>query len=339
MTTATTGAVRIAHPAAPWIAFSADQLRHRDSIQAALNDGTLAMVRSSCFCGETGGLTVARYDCWGFAIPTIMCRRCYTLRSKFFFDEASMARFYGGYYRAHMFTSASAGVGMSETEYRQEEEGKGRALYDWIGGKADLSKIKSVLDIGCGVGGVLGYFSARGHRVHGCDFVPDYIEHARERVAGGDFRVGGLEQFRDTEKFDLVILSDVVEHLRSPLQMLRDLRRFLHPDSLVFINVPGVFGISNFRFRCSFRYFTKIEHTWCHTSRSLLLLMGMAGYERKAGNEAVFALFKPSAGAKSDYPGLGHALFLLAFLSSLPIRRVLKADGALRAARGWLRGR
>jgi len=331
--------VRIALPIKPWIAFSASQMKHRDAIQAALNDGTLTMEHSICFCGETKGLAVARYDCWGFAIPTVMCRHCYALRSAFFFDEASMAKFYGGgFYHAHMFTSASAGVGMSEVEYQQEEETKGRTIYDWIADKTDLAKVKSVLDVGCGVGGVLGYFSARGYRVHGCDFVGEYIEHARRRVVGGDFRVGGLEQFRDAEVFDLVILSDVVEHLRNPLQLLRELRHFLHPGSLVFINVPGVFGISNFRFRCSFRYFTKIEHTWCHTRRSLTLLMQMAGYELASGSEAVFALFRPAPHAKPDFPGIGYAFSLLTFLASLPIRRILKLDSVLRAVRRRLRG-
>ena len=334
-----TDTVRIASPAAPLIPFNAEQLAHRDAIQMALEDGALVMKRSTCFCGETDGLAVARYDCWGFAIPTLMCLRCYTLRSAYFFNDDSMAAFYRRYYRAHMFTSGSAGVGMSEAEYRQEEESKGQIIYDWLGRNTDLTAVKSVLDIGCGVGGVLAYFHRRGHAVHGCDFVPDYIANAHRKVPEGDFRVGGLEQFRDGEKFDLVILSDVIEHLGRPLQVLRDLQPFLHSRSQIFIIVPGVFGISNFRFRCSFRYFTKIEHTWCHTLQSLTLLMQMAGYERLVGSEAVYALYKPHPGIKAAFPGKGYALFLLTFLASLPLRRILKLDGALRSLWRLLRGR
>lgn len=333
-------ATQIKRPIAPYIAFNDAQKQHRDAIQRALEDGTLKMEASVCFCGSRDGLTIAHYDCWGFAIPTVMCGKCYSLRSQYFFDEKSMATFYnGGFYKAHMFTSESAGVGMSETEYRREEEEKGRTIYDWIGRNTDLEKVNRVLDIGCGVGGVLGYFRTNGHAVYGCDFVPDYIEHARRKVPQGDFRVGGLEQFRDDETFDLVILSDVVEHLRDPLALLRDMRRVLHPGSLVFVNVPGVFGISNFRFRCSFRYFTKIEHTWCHTRQSLVLLMQMAGYELRSGSQTVFAMFHPSPTAKPILPGIGYAAALLAFLASLPARRILKLDGVLKSALRLARGR
>jgi SAM-dependent methyltransferase len=333
-------AITLAPPIPPWVPFNAAQLEHRNAIQAALDGGQLVMERSVCFCGQSKGLVLSRHDCWGFAIPTIMCLSCLSLRSKYFFDDASMVKFYrDGFYRAHMFTSQSAGVGMNEAEYGREEENKGKTIYDWIERNADLHRVRTVLDVGCGVGGVLASFHARGHLVHGCDFVGEYIDHARRKVPAGDFRVGGLEQFRDGEKFDLVILSDVVEHLRAPLQMLQALQSFLHPRSQVFIIVPGVFGISNFRFHCSFRNFTKIEHTWCHTRRSLTLLMQMAGYELVTGSEAVFALYRPFSGGKPDFPGASHAILLLAFLASLPIRRALKLDRGLRAAKRLLRNR
>jgi SAM-dependent methyltransferase len=333
--------VRIGPAIQPVLPFSPAQLAHRDYIQRALVDRSLTLTRSQCFCGEVAGVTVSTHDAWGLNIPTIMCRRCFTLRSRYFLDDASMTRFYaGGYYFAHMFTARSApgGVGMSIAEYRREEAEKGAFIYGWLEAVIDFASVKTVLDIGCGAGGVLEEFRRRGHQVSGCDFVESYINDARLRMPDAKLHVGGLEQL-EGGTFDLVLLSDVVEHLSDPLALFRELHPFLHDRSLVYINVPGVFGISSTRFSGSFRAFTKIEHTWCHTLQSLDALMSAAGFERVAGNQGVLAIYRPTEtrAAKERLPGPGYGAFLLTFLASLPVRQVLKLDRWLYGARRLFR--
>jgi SAM-dependent methyltransferase len=329
--------VRLDAPVAAIVELNEAQLRHRDGIQSALDNGVLRMEKSVCFCGEERGLTLLGRDAWGFQIPTVMCRRCYTLRSAYSLDDDSMTRFYAeGYYRAHMFTSRTSdtGIGMSEADYRREEEQKGEDLHSWLAKNVDIHHMRSVLDVGCGVGGVLRAFQDRGLKIFGCDYVPHYIEAARREMPGGDFRIGSLEQFKAGENFDLVILADVVEHLREPLAFLRDLRRLLHENSLVLTVMPGLFGISNQRFGCSFRLFTKIEHTWCHTLQSLNNLMRSAGYQLRAGNQGIMAVYRAGEAGRLPalHPRIGYAAFTLLFLGSLPLRRALKLDRHLYAA-------
>jgi ubiquinone/menaquinone biosynthesis C-methylase UbiE len=51
----------------------------------------------------------------------------------------------------------------------------------------------AILDVGCGSGGFCALAAARGAAVHGLDANPVEVERARDRVHGGEFRVGFME--------------------------------------------------------------------------------------------------------------------------------------------------
>ncbi len=73
---------------------------------------------------------------------------------------------------------------------------------------------EDVVDVGCATGGLLAEFKLRGYqRIQGFDPSPVCAEAAR-RLYGIEVRpmaIGGLDQV--TERFDMVILTGVLEHL------------------------------------------------------------------------------------------------------------------------------
>src|SRR6267154_2356950 len=68
-----------------------------------------------------------------------------------------------------------------------------------------------VLEIGCGLGDLLA--ALKPSRGVGVDFSPEMIKLARERHPGLEFQVADAVEFSSNEKFDYIVLSDLVNDL------------------------------------------------------------------------------------------------------------------------------
>jgi 2-polyprenyl-3-methyl-5-hydroxy-6-metoxy-1,4-benzoquinol methylase len=101
-----------------------------------------------------------------------------------------------------------------------------------------------VLDVGCGTGFLLEQLAGRGFRGIGVDLSPESVEHANRRLAeiGAADRltaqVGSAYEPPDGP-FDLIALTDVLEHLEDPRRCLAALRAQLAPDGLLVISTPN----------------------------------------------------------------------------------------------------
>ncbi|MEE9612943.1 MAG: class I SAM-dependent methyltransferase [Desulfatiglandales bacterium] len=94
-----------------------------------------------------------------------------------------------------------------------------------------------VLDIGCGAGDHLLFFSKLGLDISGIDASPYMISKARERLGRRCFlKTGNAEDlpFEDNE-FDLAVLINTLEFLDDPLQALREAGRVA--NRMVFVGV------------------------------------------------------------------------------------------------------
>lgn len=101
-----------------------------------------------------------------------------------------------------------------------------------------------VLDVGCGTGFLLERLAERGYSGVGIDLSPESVEHATRRLAeiGADdrlsARVGSAYEPPDGP-FDLICLTDVLEHLEDPRACLRALRERLAPGGLLVVSTPN----------------------------------------------------------------------------------------------------
>jgi SAM-dependent methyltransferase len=91
----------------------------------------------------------------------------------------------------------------------------------------------SVLDVGCATGDLLA--ALRPRRGVGLDLSPRMIEIAKAKHPGLEFVVGDVEALDLDEKFDYVVLSDVLGMLDDVLGALRALHRACHPGTRVMI--------------------------------------------------------------------------------------------------------
>jgi SAM-dependent methyltransferase len=106
----------------------------------------------------------------------------------------------------------------------------------------------SVLDIGCGEGGVLRAFAEAGCRGLGVDLSASRAEEAerlvrssgvedRLRFVSGDIHDESVSADW-SQQFDLVVLKDVIEHVPEKERLMRRIATFLRPDGMVFLGFP-----------------------------------------------------------------------------------------------------
>jgi 2-polyprenyl-3-methyl-5-hydroxy-6-metoxy-1,4-benzoquinol methylase len=108
-------------------------------------------------------------------------------------------------------------------------------VHETLGGR-----VGSVCDIGCGNGDLLAVLAARGHRVVGVES----DEHARRRAAerGVEVHPGYAESLPGTlasEKYDAVILQQVLEHCLDSVAAFRNAAALLTVGGRLIIEVPN----------------------------------------------------------------------------------------------------
>ena len=101
---------------------------------------------------------------------------------------------------------------------------------------------KKVLDVGCGGGLLAEEFAKRAALVTGIDLSQPAIEVAREHAAGGgldiDYRVASVGELKEEfwEGFDLILCSEVIEHVGDPRSFLKDCSALLKDGGLFFFS-------------------------------------------------------------------------------------------------------
>lgn len=106
---------------------------------------------------------------------------------------------------------------------------------------------KSVLEIGYGNGGGLGYLSSRGYCVSGIEMQEELVMRAR---ANGYDVYHDVNEIDPERKFDLIVMIDVLEHI--PQEEIPDflsrLRTLLNSDGKILARFPNgdsPFGLKN----------------------------------------------------------------------------------------------
>ena len=91
-----------------------------------------------------------------------------------------------------------------------------------------------VLEIGCGLGDLL--VAVKPSRGVGVDFSSEMIKRAREANPTMEFHVADAVEFSSEEKFDYILISDVVNDLADVQKVLEQARRCSHANTRLVVN-------------------------------------------------------------------------------------------------------
>lgn len=112
---------------------------------------------------------------------------------------------------------------------------KRRAILDAISGKHP----ESVLEVGCGCGDLLAVLESRGHLVMGIDISQDALDVAAQHLANTTSRLVCCSVEQLSERFDLVIASEVLEHHQDDVGFLSSIGNLLNSGGLLVLTVPA----------------------------------------------------------------------------------------------------
>lgn len=156
-----------------------------------------------------------------------------------------------------------------------------------------------ILDLGCGVGGMLDELGGSG-RVVGLDSAQEALRICKERGRHMVIRGEGLAVPLADGSLDLVTLFDTLEHIPEEMRTLQEVHRVLRPGGHVFISVPA--------------------YQWLYTNQDRLVhhqRRYTAGGLKRRLNEAGFVMVRSS-----------YINFFL-FPAILPVLLVMKLKQAL----------
>lgn len=174
---------------------------------------------------------MAPIDAFDFSYAVVRCGSCPMIYADRALAPDAMARYYRDLSKYDGGAPASSG----DLHRARFAAGFVRRLVD-----ADAR----ILDVGCSTGAFLAELVGLGNRdVVGIEPSENAVATARSRY-GLEVSVGDAMTHDDFERFDVVTLLAVLEHLREPAGIVRRIAASMRPEALFVVEVPdaGAFG-------------------------------------------------------------------------------------------------
>ncbi|MBC8136190.1 MAG: class I SAM-dependent methyltransferase [Fibrella sp.] len=236
--------------------------------QTTLSDTTIACT----VCGETSATL------WRVGVDhllggthryrAVQCLRCKTRRLDPRPDAETMAQYY-----------------LPETYARAEEEGSevGKRLDAYAARLATEYPPAtsgggcSALDVGCGDGRFMAALQKRDWQVVGTETDPAAAELARKRTGAPVYETPLPPD--QQEKYDLVSLLHVLEHVSDPRDTLNGVRERLRPGGKLLLVLPNAESIEADLFGTSWYHLDLPRHFWAFSPGTLVRLVETCGFD------------------------------------------------------------
>lgn len=140
-----------------------------------------------------------------------------------------------------------------------------------------------ILDVGCGGGSYLYRLKEWGWDAYGVEPSETGVKQARSlglNVAHGMVEDGRFEN----NFFDVIHLSNVVEHLPKPKETFREIRRILKPEGIVYLTVPNTRSLVFWLFRENWYALDAPRHVISYSPKTLRRLAEATGFTVAAQN-------------------------------------------------------
>tara|TARA_B100001057_G_scaffold500981_1_gene619450 strand:+ start:18556 stop:19560 length:1005 start_codon:yes stop_codon:yes gene_type:complete len=164
-------------------------------------------------------------------LDIVECKSCKTVYVK----DILNSKFYTDLYKSENYQKIMKKLGNSSHVYRVNRFGKERVEIL----KKFLKKKKiNMLDVGCSTGYVLEYANKIGWKTTGLEINPETANYGK-LMRGLNIFQKTLEDFNSKEKFDVITMFDVLEHLEKPKETIKIAKKLLKKGGLIFVYVPN----------------------------------------------------------------------------------------------------
>jgi len=214
---------------------------------------------SCCLCGDSKH---DRVD--SFKLYAIMrCRSCELQVLYPFPEESQLVKIYSEYYNAWDLNNSGMDVSMMKRE----------TFRSYLKRVTPYISSGTYLDIGCATGESLAVAKENGFDVYGVEVSPYGIQQCRKKF--GEGRIIG-EALKSThfhaDFFDLITLSDVLEHITEPGVFIGTVYNILKPGGFLMIVTPDTSSwIKKLMGKHWLHY--KEEHIYYYNKQSIMKLL------------------------------------------------------------------
>ena len=139
--------------------------------------------------------------------------------------------------------------------------------------KEILNTSKTILEIGSGHGEAIFNFDKIGYIVSGIEPDKKNVVAINKKLKNSECIVEKAETFSFEKKFDIIWINHVFEHLSEPIIFLKKIKNFLNESGFIFIEVPSVEKINDWR------KFTSAPHAYNYSKQSLINISKKVDYK------------------------------------------------------------
>jgi 2-polyprenyl-3-methyl-5-hydroxy-6-metoxy-1,4-benzoquinol methylase len=160
-------------------------------------------------------------------------------------------------------------------------------------------KKNKLLDVGCGPGLFLIEAKKRGWEVYGTEFTDKQISYLNEK--GIKTSLGKLTEFSfEKEMFDVIISSEVIEHINNPQVEITLFHSFLRKGGLTYITTPNFNAIERYLLKGKYNIIQYPEHLCYYTPKTINLLLANNGFTKIKINTTGFSIARIKNSLKKE---------------------------------------
>jgi len=170
-----------------------------------------------------------------------------------------------------------------------------------------FSKETKLLDIGCSVGFFLASLKRYGWDATGIDISEWACEFARKKFGLNVF-AGTIEEIQFNERFNVITMYHILEHLPRPLQSLKRVSELLADDGVLIIKGPNLGSFDRIWHGINWRGYSDRTHLYYFTLETYRMILEKAGFTVQ---KIIFQRWDPIAhlmeirlgdGIRADHP-------------------------------------
>ncbi len=261
------------------------QLKTRDELIRWLNSSNKVKKLHKCpQCSSKKLKVISKVDRFGLNFKAVFCKKCSLIFTNPHIKEKYLGEYYDKYYHDIVF-------GTKEVLEHLFSSSQGNKIFHRVF-RFLMKKNISVFEVGAGSGGNLKAFSNEAKNkniqcnLEGLEYSQKYCEQAKKDDIV--LHSTSLASYKKTNKYDVVILSHVFEHVVRLDEFLKDIKKLMARDGLLYVEVPGVLNIhSNHAYSYEFKKYLIHAHIYHFTAKTLQNILIRNGFEILTINERV----------------------------------------------------
>jgi 2-polyprenyl-3-methyl-5-hydroxy-6-metoxy-1,4-benzoquinol methylase len=150
----------------------------------------------------------------------------------------------------------------------------GQGAIFWL----DAKSRGKLLDVGCGSGVFLRRWQNLGWDVNGLEMDPEAVKTARQVIQSDNVFHGTIDDLATNERYDVITLIHVIEHLLDPVATLKKCHDLLKPGGSIIISTPNSSGLGARILKKNWRGWEPPRHIFLYNPKTLPEIVQKAGF-------------------------------------------------------------